>query len=314
MTMIKETDPRFAGIEKKIGIFIITAIAGIALVAVFLGIQQDIFIPKTTIFFVTESGQDLNEGMAVKLRGFKIGKVRKVLLDDSARVTVELSINKKYMKWIRTDSRAKLAKEGLIGESIIEITRGAPEAKEIETTGVIPFEREKGIGEMAEELKAEIQPLFSDIRQIFQYVNDPNGDIKQALKNVKKVTADIDATRRHLDTLLKDTNKNISSITAKIDPAISSAKQTLETAGAMSKKMDKDIPQIMERINKSLENVQKTTEELKNSASQIPPIIKKGNELTNSTKEVLDSVKQVWPISSYIEEPKEKALKMDSYE
>ncbi len=314
MAMIKETDPRFAGIEKKIGIFVITAIAGIVLVAVFLGIQQDIFIPKTTIFFVTESGQDLNEGMAVKLRGFKIGKVRKVLLDDSARVTVELSINKKYMKWVRTDSRAKLAKEGLIGESIIEITRGAPEAKEIETTGVIPFEREKGISEMAEELKTEIKPLFSDIRQIFQYVNDPNGDIKQALKNVKKVTADIDATRQHLDTLLKDTNKNISSITAKIDPVISSAKQTLETAGAMIKKIDKDIPQIMERINNSLENVQKTTEELKNSASQIPPIIEKGNELTGSTKEVLDSVKQVWPISSYIEEPKEKTLKMDSYE
>lgn len=318
MEILKETDSRFINIEKKIGMFVLIAIIGIIIIFAFIGIQQDIFTPKTSIYFITESGQGINEGMAVKLSGFRIGKTKKLSLDDIARVKVELSINNKYMKWIKSDSKVKLLKEGLIGESIIEITPGSLNAKEVPEKEVIPFEREKGISEMFEELKDEIKPVVTDIKQIIHYVNDPGGDIKQTLKNLRKVSEDIYTTKQHLDTLLQHSDKNVSNTVTKIDSVLDSTKQTITSLDKMINKIDGNIPNIMQKVDKSLENVQRTTEEIKKaaeqSAPQIPSILEKGSEVTEGTKELVDSVKQIWPIHLFIKKPEGKTLKVDSYE
>ena len=318
MTIIKETDPRFVNIEKKVGSFVLAAVIGIIAVVVFIGIQQEIFIPKTKIFFIAGSGQGINESMAVKLSGFKIGRVEKLSLDDIARVKVDLFINTKYMRWIKTDSKAKLTKEGLIGESIIEITPGSMNASIIPEKGMITFEREKGVGEIAEELKNEIKPVMTEIKEIIHYINDPQGDVKQTLQNINKLSSDLSATREHADTLLKDTNKNITSAVKGVDSLLGSTKETISTVDNMIKKIDKEIPPMLEKVNTGLENIQKTTEELKKtaeqSASNIPPLLEKGNMLIEDTQEVVNSVKQIWPIRLFIETHEEKTLKMDSYE
>lgn len=318
MKIIKETDPRFMNIEKKIGMFVLIAVIGIVLVIAFIGIQQDIFTPKTKLYFMADSGKDLNEGLAVKLSGFKIGKVEKLSLDDALRVRVELSIYKEYMKWIKTDSKAKLAKEGLIGDSIIEITPGSATVAQVADNGMIVFERAKGVGEMAEEVKAEVMPVLTDIKQIIHYVNDPNGDVKQILRNINKLSAGTLTTKDYIDILLKDADKNLNATTAKINSLVDSTKQTLENTDNIVKKLDKGIPDMMDKVNKTLENVHKTSEDIKNATSktapQLPSLIGKGNDIADSTKDVLDSVKKTWPLRSYIKDPEEKTLKVDTYE
>lgn len=314
MEIMRETDPRFINIEKKIGVFVLIAIMGVIMVVIFTGMQQDVFTSKTKIYFIAKSGQDINKGQSVKLSGFKIGKVKKSSLDDIARVRVELSINTKYMKWIKRDSKAKLLKEGLIGDTIIEIIPGSINAKELTENDIIAFEKEKSIGEIAEELKDEIKPVLTDVRQIIHYINDPEGDIKQTLKNVKNLSKDLITTQKHLDTLLQNTDKNITATITKIDPLINSANQTITTTNNLIKKLDKEMPNMLEKVNRSLENVEKTTEEIKKATEHAPPLVEKGSDIVDSTKEVVDSIKQMWPIRSFIEQPEEKTLKVDSYE
>jgi phospholipid/cholesterol/gamma-HCH transport system substrate-binding protein len=314
MAVIKETDPRFINMEKKIGMFVLIAIAGIALVIVFIGIQQDVFTSKTEIYFITDSGEGITEGMAVKLSGFKIGKVKKLSLDDVAKVKVELSINTRYMKWIKTDSKARLAKEGLIGDSIIEITPGSAKADQIADKGEISFARARGLSDIAEELKEEVTPVLTEIKEIIHYVNDPEGDIKHALKNISKLSDEAFTTKQHLDNLLKDAGSSMK----KIDPLLDSTKKTMTTVESMVRKIDKDLPGIMEKVDKSLTNVQKMTDDLKKateqSAPRIPSLVEKGDDIAGGTKEIIDSVKKMWPIRSFIKSPEEKTLKVDSYE
>ena len=314
MAVIKETDPRFINMEKKIGMFVLIAIAGIALVIVFIGIQQDVFTSKTEIYFITDSGEGITEGMAVKLSGFKIGKVKKLSLDDVAKVKVELSINTRYMKWIKTDSKARLAKEGLIGDSIIEITPGSAKAGQIADKGEISFARARGLSDIAEELKEEVTPVLTEIKEIIHYVNDPEGDIKHALKNISKLSDEAFTTKQHLDNLLKDAGSSMK----KIDQLLDSTKKTMTTVESMVRKIDKDLPGIMEKVDKSLTNVQKMTDDLKKateqSAPRIPSLVEKGDDIAGGTKEIIDSVKKMWPIRSFIKSPEEKTLKVDSYE
>ena len=318
MKFMKETDERFIGVEKKIGLFVLAALIGIITVIVSVGLQSDVFTPKTRIFFIAESGQGINEGTAVKLSGFKIGKVKRLYLDDAAKVKVELSIKTKYMKWIKTDSEARLIKEGLIGDSVIEITPGSAKAKDVKEDGIISFERTRGLGEIAAELKDELKPALSDIKQIVGYINDPQGDVKQTLKNLRIISEGLPATKQRLDLLLTDTDKGVNASVKKIDALLDSAKQTVDSVDGLAKKADKDIPAILERANKSVENIQKTTEEIKKATEQtapkIPSMLKKGEDAAEGAKEITDSVKKMWPIRLFIKEPEEKTLDVDSYE
>jgi phospholipid/cholesterol/gamma-HCH transport system substrate-binding protein len=318
MGLMQETDKRFIGIEKKIGLFVIIAVAGIVTAMAFIGIQHGVFTPKTKIYFIADSGQGINEGTAVKLSGFKIGKVTRLSLDDVARVKVELSINTKYMKWIRTDSKARLFKEGFIGDSVIEITPGSSKAKQVAENEIIAFERAKGLAEIAEELKEEIKPVLIDAKEIIHYINDPQGDVKQTLKNLKIFSEGLPATKQRLDSLLADADKGVNTSVKKINSLLDSAKQTINTVDGLVKKVDKDIPVMLERANKSVENIQKTTEEIKKAteqaAPQIPSLIEKGNDVAEGAKEAVDSVKKTWPVRLFIKTPEEKTLKLDSYE
>ncbi len=51
MAILHDDDTRFKGLEKKIGFFVIIALVGIVLTVVAVGIQQDVFSPKTRLFY-----------------------------------------------------------------------------------------------------------------------------------------------------------------------------------------------------------------------------------------------------------------------
>lgn len=318
MEVLKETDRRFVNIQRKVGFFVLAAVVGIIAVLILIGMRQDFFTPKVSIYFTADSGYDISEGQAVKLIGFKIGRVRKISLEENATVKVELSINRQYMKWIKTDSRATLKKEGFIGDSIIEITPGSPNAGEAAGEVVIPFSRDKGIAEIAGELKNEITPALKDLRQIMAYINDPDGDIKQTIRNIRTVSKDMSTTRQNLDSLLVNTDKNITGVLKKVDSAADSARQTLSNTDAVIKKIDKDMPGLLDKADRSLGNIQKTTEEIRKATEQaaprIPAIVEKGGEAAEDAKEVTGSLKKMWPLRLFIDQPKEQKLKVDSYE
>ncbi len=318
MGILKDTDRRYADIQKKVGLFILAAVAAILVIIIFIGMRQDIFTRKTSVYLMADSGYDINEGQAVKLSGFKIGRVKSISLEENAKVRVELSINNQYMKWVKIDSRARLMREGLIGDSIIEITPGSENAKEAVGEVMLPFRREKGISEIAGELKDEITPALKDLKQIIAYINDPDGDIKQTMRNINTLSKDVNITRQKLDALLVNTDKNLSTSFRNVDSVLDTTKQTISGTGAIIKRIDKDLPDLLDKTGKSLENVQKTTEVLRKAAEQaapqVPSLVEKSNDVADDAKEVMGSIKKVWPLRLFIKQPEEKKLNVDSYE
>ncbi|MDP1758729.1 MAG: MlaD family protein, partial [Thermodesulfovibrionales bacterium] len=197
---MKETDPRFARLTGKVGLFLIIAAAGIIATVVSIGIERGVFTAKYRINFTVDKGTGFFEGMPVKLSGFKIGKIDSMSLDEHAKVKVILLINKKYSKWIRQDSKAILTKEGFIGEGVIDISVGSANKPVIGDGGVIQNEKARGLDELAEEMR----PVIGEIRDIISYVNDPKGDIKQTLANLKTLSSGLNATKENADKLIKN--------------------------------------------------------------------------------------------------------------
>lgn len=292
--LLQETDPRFYRLEKKVGVFITAAI--ILGVLIIIVMKHDILTPQYTLYFTADKGKGISEGMSVRLSGFKVGKVVSLSLDEQAQVRVKMTIWKKYIQWISKDSMAKVVKEGLWGESSVEISVGSPQTPRVEDKASIAFETTKDLGDVIEELK----PTLEEIKGTINYINDPKGDVKVTLNNFRRLSEQLFTSKEHLDALLRNTDGTVN----KLDLAVTT--------------VNKDLPKIMNQLSRSADNIEKMTGELKivveQSAPKIPSSINAIESAASETKEILGGAKRAWPINNMVTPPQEKVLKGDSFE
>ncbi len=322
MGIMEEKDPRFVGIEKKVGIFIAVAVLSIVVAIVFIGLEREVFTAKAKIYFIADSGENLISGQSVKFKGFRIGKIEDVSLNDSGKVEVRLSVLLEYLPFIKADSIATLSQEGVIGDYIISISQGSEGMPNVYDGGGVYFERATSLEDIANELKGQVEEAIIEIKRITAYVTDPEGDIKQTIRNVREITENAKQTQKNVDDLLITLNSDLSS-------ALKNTTSTLETVqddvvpqalSLMSTSEDtisglyNDVQGLMDKADKSMENVLALTKEMKATAERVPFAMEQGINLMEDTSEVLGAVKKIWPLNKHISEEQGGAIPVDSYE
>ncbi|ACM21035.1 ABC transporter, periplasmic substrate-binding protein, MCE family [Geotalea daltonii FRC-32] len=309
--MIKEEDVRFKHLEKKIGLFAAIAIVGALAVVLFIGADKDLLTPKYKLKFTTGKGTGFAKGMPVKLSGFRIGRIKSINLNEQAMVDIEIEVNKKYQKWIKSDSSARLVKEGLVGDSIIEVTAGSAKAMVLKNGDTINFEKSKGLEEVANDIAEEVKPVLIEVKEIISYINDPNGDIKQSLGNIKLLTQQLQDTREKVDDLLVSSRDNVSSLTKSgvdvlnnTNAKVSALGPTLEKVDRSMANLEKSLPPLLQKVDASMDHLEKTTLQLQKTSEKamprVPKLINKAEDVMEGADTVLNAVKDMWPFKNHV--------------
>ncbi len=112
------------GSSWKLGIFVILGLALFVSTIYFVGKQKNIFgnTFHLNAKFKTVSG--LKVGNNVRFSGINIGNVYDVELLTDTSVMVELVIKKKYQEFIKTDAKASIGSDGLMGDKVLTISPG----------------------------------------------------------------------------------------------------------------------------------------------------------------------------------------------
>lgn len=302
MALMQDRDQRFRRLERKIGVFVAVAVALMVLTIVFIGIRRDLFTSKVSVYFIADTGANLDVGKAVKFKGFVIGRVSDVRLTDEGRVEVALSINRDYIKFVRDDSVAALSQEGIIGDYMIEI-KGGGKGPVVSDGGVIMFERTVSLADIASQFRDQFEDIITEVRNVADSLISPEGHLSKSLENIHVLTGEIIDTNRHLDGMLLTTEKLVTSVRDDLMPEL---RRTVRNAGNLSSGADKLIADMEQKINRTLDNVVAVSEDLKSASGYVPVV-------TRDAKEITDALKDSWPISGNIKLPKEKSLEIDSY-
>lgn len=282
-------------------------VAGAVLIAIafmaLMSVQKGLFERTTKLHFFADSARGMAPGMAVKLNGFRVGTLDKLEMDTDGRVSVVLSVGDEYVHLIHKDARARWAKEEMIGESIIEILSGSPGAPVVENNALIAFERAGDVSEELSKLTKQLQPIFADVKSITAYIDNPNGDLKQTVRQLKQAAAVLTATGEDVSELTRS-NKQ------KINSAISSASDALN-------KLDVALPPMIGRIDTSLKHIEGAAADAHEISGKLvtdlPPAISEGRETISDTHEVLKAVKESWPVRNLITPQDEHPLPLDSH-
>lgn len=305
--MIKEEDPRFRNLRGKIAVFAAVAVLLVVFVVVLIGREHDLFTRKIELSFTADKGTGFTRGMPVKLSGFRIGRVSSIALNEEARVDVVLQVADKYRKWIRRDSIAKLVKEGIIGDAIVDISVGSPAMPQLEDGDHLAYVKVKALDELAADIAEKVKPVLIEVRDIIGYVNDPDGDIKQSMRNIRKLSRDLDGTRRSLDVLLTRTGDDVQLLSGRLTTTLDDAALTMRTADSTLGALDKRLPAMLDKTERILDNTEKASADLErltgHAAVRVPAVIDKSERTMDEAAKVVDALKRTWPISSMIDEP-----------
>lgn len=312
MKLLDDNDERFKNLFGKAAMFILLAALGMALAFVWTGVKKDAFTAKSPVYFVADSGQDLSVGMPVKFSGFKIGKLNTLTLDEQGQVQVEVKIDTKYLGLIRQDAVMSLKKEGVIGDGVLEISRGAEDKPALVAGGKVRFERASGLEQAVVDVKNRIMPILDDLHHT---LHDPDGDVRQTLKNLREFSAEMRGTRERLDRVLDRVDTGLNH---EVEPLLQSLRKSAANAETLSGKLDYELPALLKKADTTMESLReagKTINDAVNRAApQLPEVMGKTQKLIGDTQQAVDSLSTHWPLKSDAPAADTGPIKMDSHD
>ena len=205
-----------------IGIFIFLGLAIFILTILTLGSQKKTFEKSITVKAFFNNVNGLQKGNNIWFSGVKVGTIKKVSLQGSGRVEVDMSIEEQSVKYIPKDAKAKLSSDGLIGNKIIEIYGGTSGTPKIEAGDVLNNDKLLNTDEMMNTLSKNNDNLLditNDFKMISSRLADGKGSVGKLLTDetmYDQLNATASILKRVSDNLEK-LSSNVSSYTSKLN-------------------------------------------------------------------------------------------------
>jgi len=191
----------------RVGLLVAAAMIVLMIFVFFIGSEQKIFSRKNEYKVRLDNVTGLAEGNPVKISGVTVGVIKDITLprDPKMRdVDIELMVDRKYADRIRTDSRARLKKLGLLaGDSYIDISPGSPKFDSLEPGSLIPAARQTNV----DQLISSGEDLVDNFVQISYSLKNILGRVDRGEGLIGELTTTPETKQRITDTFLTTLNK-----------------------------------------------------------------------------------------------------------
>ena len=191
----------------RVGLLVAASLLVLMIFVFFIGSEQKIFSRKNEYKVRLDNVTGLAEGNPVKISGVTVGVIKDITLprDPKMRdVDIVLMVDRKYADRIRTDSRARLKKLGLLaGDSYIDISPGSPKFDATEPGAMIPAARQTNV----DQLISSGEDLVDNFVQISYSLKNIIGRVDRGEGLIGELTSTPETKQRITDTFLTTLNK-----------------------------------------------------------------------------------------------------------
>ena len=258
------------------------------------------FDKKFYVSLETNQADYFDEGMGIFYKGFKIGYIKKIELQDNGNVIMNLEFNEKNRKWLREDAVFVLDKP-LIGSAKIRVD--SDPNKPLIGNGV---SMNIAIKDSINQLIKELEPVTAMLQKIMINVDKTTlkfakdeplletlmGDkktikaINDVLDNLNKtlLSSDMTINKINNETLTKSNNliDNLNDKTLKkVDGSIDSVNEIL-----------KDVQQKMKKLDSTFDMVDTLSPDVTEMKNQVKATLKKTDDLMEKVDAYLDDYNQ----------------------
>ena len=122
----------------RLGTFITAGVLLFIIALYLIGSKQNMFGINVKVTTVFADVKGLREGAVVRFTGIDVGAVSKLQILSDSSVIVEMAIEKKVTHFIKKNSIASIASQGLMGNKIVVLLPGSPDMPSIEQGDNLP--------------------------------------------------------------------------------------------------------------------------------------------------------------------------------
>ncbi|KLT69243.1 MlaD family protein [Flavobacterium sp. ABG] len=200
-----------SGYTWKLGMFVTIGLLLFILAIYFIGKQKNLFGDtfRITSNFKTVSG--LQVGNNVRFSGINIGTIEEIRLINDSSVVVGMVIKDEVREFIKTDARASIGSDGLMGDKVLTISPGVHSQKIIQNNGKIASINGIEMNDIMKSVKKSVDNVgvISEELAIFSHsMNNGNGALARLVRDDKMANS-VSNTLSNLETGTKGFSDNM---------------------------------------------------------------------------------------------------------
>jgi len=205
----------------RLGLFVAVGLALFVIAIFIIGKQKNLFNPvfKLSTTFYNVSG--LQVGNNVRFSGINVGTVDNITIINGSTVKVDMLIRKEIKQFIKTDCKVAVGSEGLIGDRLLTISQGSPDAPLVKDDQLLsssePVETDAIIASL-QVTAGHAEVITQQLAEVMLKINSGRGTLGRLIhdsiiaRNINKTIANFQTTSKDLDETMKATKNNISAI------------------------------------------------------------------------------------------------------
>ncbi|MCD0467058.1 MlaD family protein [Flavobacterium sp. ENC] len=200
-----------SGYTWKLGMFVTVGLLLFIMAIYFIGKQKNLFGSTfhITSQFKTVSG--LEVGNNVRFSGINIGTVEEIRLINDSSVVVSMVIKDDVREFIKTDARASIGSDGLMGDKVLTISPGVKSTKVVENNGAIASLNGIEMQDLMKSVKKSVDnaAVITDELAIFSHsMNNGNGALARLVRD-DKMASSVSKTLSNLESGTKGFSENM---------------------------------------------------------------------------------------------------------
>jgi phospholipid/cholesterol/gamma-HCH transport system substrate-binding protein len=295
-----------------------------ALLAGGIAYQQGGFARMAQIYFIADDVTGLSPGTTVRMSGFRVGKVAHMELQPDLKVKVVLAIEAEPFGHLRTDARATMIREQLKPVAI-DLRAGTAPAPLSAADAKVAFTRRGTLTEIAEDLRTRLAPILDDVKQLTGVARERRGDIDQVLENAHAVSRELAGTAKEMHALSAELRQRVATLGSQSEATMGEANRSLARVGMLIGQADRSF----DAINAKLPGLLVKTEDLVGhldavlrdsrtisaaAAAGLPGVMRGVPPLLEDSREMVQGLRQSWPMRSMLAPPPPTLLPIDSHD
>ena len=170
----------------KLGLFILGGITLFAVVLFIIGKKNNLFTPVFTVTSAFNNVSGLQVGSNVRFSGIAIGTVDDITIVNDSTVKVAMVLKNSVRKFIKADSKAIIASDGIIGDKLVIISQGTGESPIVKDGQLLESEEPIETAEIIASLQitaANAEVITEQLAEVMIKVNSGNGTLGRLIQD-----------------------------------------------------------------------------------------------------------------------------------
>ena len=278
--------------ERIAGIFVLMALVGSVVTLATVAIKKGWLESKVNYHTRLESAEGVHEGTMVQIAGLRAGQVTQVHLLDNNEIDVQFEVFERFQKRIKVDSKIMIVRPFVIGEKVIDITVGSPEAHLMEVGSLIGATPTTDLMDLlsGRRLGSALNDL-GDLVENFKVLVTAFADRKRT-ESLVKVFDRLEPMVKNVDIMSRGIIKFTGTLNKdeRLEVMVSQLTEFTNEMSVILPEFKKQVPNIGEQMGSLVENLNVLTEEFKKLTPTIQAIAPELPRVSLRAIEALDEV------------------------